>query len=61
MLVLNRKPNERIRIGQDIVVTIVRVSGGAVRVGVDAPRDIRVMRDELPSDGPDDGPEVQAA
>ena len=46
MLVLSRKPTERIRIGDDITVVIVRVSGGRVRVGIEAPRHIRVMRDD---------------
>jgi len=47
MLVLTRKADETIRIGDDIVVTIVRVKGNSVRVGVEAPKGVRVVRGEL--------------
>lgn len=47
MLVLSRKQSERIRLGDSIVVTIVRVSGDKVRVGIEAPSDVIVLRDEL--------------
>lgn len=47
MLVLSRKQNERIRVGDSVVVTVVRVSGDKVRIGIDAPADVRVLRDEL--------------
>jgi carbon storage regulator CsrA len=48
MLVLTRKVREQIRIGDNIVITILRVQGQAVRVGIDAPRSVRVVRAELP-------------
>lgn len=47
MLVLSRKPGERILIGDDIVVTVVRFQGGTVRLGIEAPRDFAVIREEL--------------
>jgi carbon storage regulator len=47
MLVLSRKQSERIRLGKDIVVTVVRVAGDKVRLGIEAPSDIVVLRDEL--------------
>jgi carbon storage regulator len=47
MLVLSRKQNERIRVGDSVVVTVVRVSGDKVRIGIQAPPHIRVLRDEL--------------
>jgi carbon storage regulator len=47
MLVLSRKESERIRLGDSIVVTIIRVSGDKVRIGIDAPADVLVLRDEL--------------
>lgn len=47
MLVLSRKENERIRVGESVVVTIVRVSGDKVRIGIEAPPHVRVLRDEL--------------
>ncbi|MEE2684725.1 MAG: carbon storage regulator [Planctomycetota bacterium] len=47
MLVLSRKERQRIRLGDNITVTIVRLSGDQVRLGIDAPRDVRVLREEL--------------
>ena len=47
MLVLSRHVNERIRIGDDVVLTVVRINGGLVRLGIDAPRDVAVVREEL--------------
>lgn len=52
MLVLSRKQAERIRLGESIVVTVVRVSGDKVRLGIEAPADVLVLRDELQSDEP---------
>jgi carbon storage regulator len=47
MLVLSRRERERVRLGDSIVVTIVRVSGDKVRLGIEAPADMLVLRDEL--------------
>ena len=47
MLVLSRKPSERIHIGDNIIITVVRVSGQTVRIGIDAPKEIRIMSEEL--------------
>lgn len=47
MLVLSRKVNERIQIGDEITITIVRVSSGSVRVGIEAPHHFSIVRDEL--------------
>lgn len=47
MLVLSRKESERIRLGDSIVVTVVRLSGDKVRLGIEAPSDVLVLRDEL--------------
>lgn len=47
MLVLTRKQKECIKIGDSITITILRVQGQAVRVGIEAPRDVRVVRGEL--------------
>jgi len=47
MLVLSRKESERIRLGDSIVVTIIRVSGDKVRLGIEAPPEVIVLRDEL--------------
>jgi carbon storage regulator len=47
MLVLSRKESQRIRLGDSIVITIVKVSGDKVRIGIDAPADVLVLRDEL--------------
>jgi len=47
MLVLSRKVGESIVIGEGITVTIVDVKGDTVRVGVDAPREVKVQRSEV--------------
>jgi carbon storage regulator len=47
MLVLSRKEGERIVIGGTIVVTIVETRGGRVRIGVDAPPEVPILRDEV--------------
>jgi carbon storage regulator len=47
MLVLTRKLMERLYIGDEICVTVVRLEGGQVRLGIDAPRDVPVVRAEL--------------
>jgi carbon storage regulator len=47
MLVLTRKYNESIRIGKDITVTILGIDNGKVRVGVQAPDSVRILRTEL--------------
>ncbi len=51
MLVLSRKERERIRLGDSIVITIVRVSGDRVRLGIEAPGDMLVLREELDTVG----------
>jgi carbon storage regulator len=47
MLVLSRKVGERILIGENISVTVVRVAPGVVRLGVEAPDDLPILRDEI--------------
>src|SRR5437762_1271283 len=47
MLVLTRKLMEKLFIGDDICVTVVRLEGGQVRLGIDAPREVSVVRAEL--------------
>ena len=47
MLVLTRRPGESIVIGNDIVVTVVEIKGGQVRIGINAPREIQVHREEI--------------
>lgn len=47
MLVVTRGDGQTIKVGDDIVFTVVRVKGRRVRIGVEAPRDVRVLRGEL--------------
>ena len=47
MLVLTRKANQQLLIGNDIVITVVKVRGNTIRLGIEAPRDVRVVRSEL--------------
>jgi carbon storage regulator len=52
MLVLSRKESQRIRLGDSIVITIVKISGDKVRVGIEAPSNVLVLRDELEAHEP---------
>ncbi len=47
MLVLSRKVGEKILIGDTIAVTVVRVAQGIVRIGVEAPRELPIVREEI--------------
>lgn len=47
MLVLSRKPGEKILIGEDVTVTIVRIGPNTVRIGIEAPRSMNIVREEL--------------
>ena len=47
MLVLSRKKDETIRIGEEVVVQIIEIRGDRVRLGIDAPRDVPVHREEV--------------
>lgn len=47
MLVLTRKQNEKVRIGDSITITVLRMKGKGVRLGIEAPRDVNVLRGEL--------------
>lgn len=47
MLVLTRKPGESIALGADIKVSVVQVQGGKVRLGIEAPANVHIARQEL--------------
>jgi carbon storage regulator len=47
MLILSRRPGESLTIGDDVVITVVGVSGNQIRLGVTAPRQVRVLREEV--------------
>jgi carbon storage regulator len=47
MLVLSRKPNESIILGDSIVVTVLRIEGNKVRLGIQAPSNVPILRREL--------------
>lgn len=47
MLVLSRKPNQSIRIGNEITIKIVRVKGNTIQLGIEAPKEVPVVRSEL--------------
>lgn len=49
MLVLSRREKERIRLGDSIVVTVVHIAGDRVRLGIEAPAEVLVLRGELPA------------
>lgn len=47
MLIITRRPGEKIVLGDDIVVTVMEISGQTVRVGIDAPKALPVYREEI--------------
>lgn len=47
MLILTRRPGERVVIGEDILVTVMGVSGHTVRLGIEAPRGVSIYREEI--------------
>ncbi len=47
MLILTRRVNEAIMIGKDVKLTVLRILGGQVRIGIDAPHDMKIFREEL--------------
>jgi carbon storage regulator len=47
MLVLTRRTGEAIRVGHDVVVTIMGLKGNQVRLGIDAPKEVAVHREEI--------------
>jgi len=50
MLVLSRKAGESINIGEDIVLTVVRIGPNSVRLGIQAPKEVNIVREELLED-----------
>lgn len=61
MLVLSRKPGERILVGDDVQITVVRIGPNTVRLGIDAPREISIVRQELIINGEEEGSKETAA
>jgi carbon storage regulator len=47
MLILTRKKDEAIRLGEDIRIVLVQIKGGQVRLGIECPSHMRVLREEL--------------
>lgn len=47
MLILQRKPNEAVLIGDDIRIVILRSDGGGVRLGIEAPTEVPILREEI--------------
>jgi carbon storage regulator len=48
MLVLSRRKGGRILVGNDVVLTVVAIRGNRVRIGIEAPPEVHVLRDEIP-------------
>jgi len=47
MLVLTRRAGEKILVGENVTVTVLGVKGNQIRIGIEAPRDVRVNREEI--------------
>ncbi len=61
MLVLSRKVNEKIVIDGGIVLTVVKIEGGQVRLGIEAPSDVKIFREEIAGRMRRDQPVEEAA
>ncbi len=60
MLVLSRKESQRIKLGDSIVVTVVRLSGDTVRLGIEAPTDLHDLLAELEQREPIKSPQTES-
>lgn len=49
MLLLSRKVGQQIRISEDIVIVVKAIEGGRIKIGIEAPKNVRVLRAELAS------------
>ena len=47
MLILSRKENQKIRIGNDVIINIVSLSDNSVRIGIEASKDVKIYREEI--------------
>jgi carbon storage regulator len=47
MLIITRRPGEKVMLGDDVVVEVIEVSGSSVRIGIAAPRSVPVYREEI--------------
>ena len=61
MLVLNRKADESLQIGRYVTITILRITGNRVKIGIEAPCDVHVRRTELKRKEDDDEPAERSA
>ena len=59
MLILQRKRDDAIRIGDDTTITVVHIGGALVQLGIEAPKDVNVVRTELIERGEAQGPRTQ--
>ena len=60
MLILTRRVGESVMIGEDVTITVLRVKGNQVRLGVNAPRTVSVQREEIFERIKNEGPESEA-
>ncbi len=51
MLVLRRKPGQRILFSNGVVITVCQTKSGSVQLGIEAPKDVKILRDELQEAG----------
>jgi carbon storage regulator len=47
MLIITRRPGERVMLGDDVVIQVIEVSGSNVRIGIDAPKSVAIYREEI--------------
>jgi carbon storage regulator len=47
MLIITRRPGERVMLGDDVIIQVIEVSGSNVRIGIDAPKSVAIYREEI--------------
>ena len=60
MLVLTRKREQKIRIGDNVVITVLKVQGDQVSIGIEAPKSLPIVREELLQKNPEELVDVSA-
>lgn len=61
MLVVSRKPGQDVVIGGNVIVTVTRVAGNRVTLGIEAPEEVRIVRGELPPKSDNVSPKLDQA
>jgi carbon storage regulator len=59
MLIITRRPGQRVMVGDDVIIAVVDVKGANVRIGIEAPKDVPIYREEVLPERAADGPRTE--